>query len=126
MSSDRLSSYPYVVVRVACHFLRPQGQLSPSALGREVPPRRNLPPRYNAAPSQELWAIRQHPDTGQRTLDLLKCIPYWMKAKPKPPPINTKAETAAKLPYSATRTGSAAASCRSTHFSGGTPCSAQR
>jgi hypothetical protein len=28
-----------------------------------------LPPRYNAAPSQELWAIRQHPDTGERTLD---------------------------------------------------------
>jgi putative SOS response-associated peptidase YedK len=33
---------------------------------------RNLPPRYNAAPSQELWAIRQHPDTGERMLDLLK------------------------------------------------------
>jgi hypothetical protein len=32
----------------------------------------NLPPRYNAAPSQELWAIRQHPETGERTLDLLK------------------------------------------------------
>jgi putative SOS response-associated peptidase YedK len=28
------------------------------------PPRGNLPPRYNAAPSQDLWAIRQHPDTG--------------------------------------------------------------
>ena len=60
----------------------------------------NLPPRYNAAPSQELWAIRQHPDTGERTLDLLRwgLIPYWMKAKPKPPPINAKAETVAKLP----------------------------
>ena len=60
----------------------------------------NLPPRYNAAPSQELWAIRQHPDTGERTLDLLKwgLIPYWTKAKPKPSPINAKAETVAKLP----------------------------
>src|SRR3954451_7342057 len=32
----------------------------------------NVPPRYNAAPSQELWVIRQHPETGERTLDLLK------------------------------------------------------
>src|SRR3954471_20983074 len=44
----------------------------------------NLPPRYNAAPSQELWVTRQHPETGERSLDLLKwgLIPYWMKAKP--------------------------------------------
>src|SRR3954469_3528412 len=60
----------------------------------------NLPPRYNAAPSQDLWAIRQHPETGEHTLDLLRggLIPYWMKAKPKSPPINAKAETVAKLP----------------------------
>jgi putative SOS response-associated peptidase YedK len=60
----------------------------------------NLPPRYNAATNQELWAIRQHPETGVRTLDLLKwgLIPYWMKAKPKPPPINAKAETVATQP----------------------------
>jgi putative SOS response-associated peptidase YedK len=44
--------------------------------------------------------IRQHPQTGERTLDLLKwgLVPYWCKAKPKPPPINAKAETAHKLP----------------------------
>ena len=30
----------------------------------------NVPPRYNAAPSQELWAIRQNHDTGERSLDL--------------------------------------------------------
>src|ERR671938_575392 len=60
----------------------------------------NAPPRYNAAPSQELWAIRQNHDTGQRSLDLLKwgLIPYWCKEKPKPPPINAKAETVNKLP----------------------------
>jgi hypothetical protein len=60
----------------------------------------NLPPRYNAAPSQELWAIRQHPETGERTLDLLKwgLVRYCMKAKPNPPPINAKAETVAKVP----------------------------
>ena len=60
----------------------------------------NLPPRYNAAPSQELWVIRQRRDTGERTLDLLKwgLVPYWMKQKPKPPPINAKAETVHKAP----------------------------
>src|SRR3954463_14254839 len=42
--------------------------------GVDVPDTRfaNVPPRYNAAPSQELWAIRQNNDTGQRSLDLLK------------------------------------------------------
>jgi putative SOS response-associated peptidase YedK len=60
----------------------------------------NVPPRYNAAPSQELFVIRQQPQTGERTLDLLKwgLVPYWCKAKPKPPPINAKAETVHKLP----------------------------
>jgi putative SOS response-associated peptidase YedK len=60
----------------------------------------NLPPRYNAAPSQELWVIRQRRDTAERTLDLLKwgLVPYWMKQKPKPPPINAKAETVHKAP----------------------------
>src|SRR3954467_1410496 len=61
---------------------------------------RNTPPRYNAAPSQELWVIRQNRDTGERSLDLLKwgLVPYWYKEKPKPPPINAKCETVAKLP----------------------------
>jgi putative SOS response-associated peptidase YedK len=60
----------------------------------------NFPPRYNAAPSQQLWVIRRDPATGQRTLDLLRwgLIPYWSKEKPKPPPINAKAETVRKLP----------------------------
>jgi putative SOS response-associated peptidase YedK len=55
----------------------------------------NVPPRYNAAPAQELWAIRQNHDTGQRSLDLLTwgLVPHWAKQKPKPPPINAKAET---------------------------------
>jgi hypothetical protein len=67
--------------------------------GLDVPDTRfaNVPPRYNAAPSQELWAIRQNNDTGHRSRDLLKwgLIPYWSKEKPKPPPINAKAETVA-------------------------------
>lgn len=61
---------------------------------------RNTRPRYNAAPTDELWVLRQHPETGERSLDLLKwgLIPYWAKEKPKPPPINAKAETVARLP----------------------------
>src|SRR4051794_30528549 len=70
--------------------------------GLDVPDTRfaNVPPRYNAAPSQELWAIRQNNDTGQRSLDLLRwgLVPYWCKKKPQPPPINAKAETVHKLP----------------------------
>ena len=60
----------------------------------------NLPPRYNAAPSQDLFVIRRNHDTGERSLDLLRwgLVPYWCKAKPKPPPINAKAETVFKLP----------------------------
>src|SRR3954453_9238454 len=54
--------------------------------GLEVPDTRfaNVPPRYNAAPSQELWAIRQNNDTGQRSLDLLTwgLTPHWSKQKP--------------------------------------------
>ena len=38
-----------------------------------------LPPRYNAAPSQELLVIRENHKTGERSLDLIKwgLIPYW-------------------------------------------------
>ena len=61
---------------------------------------RNTRPRYNAAPTDELWILRQHPETGERSLDLLKwgLIPYWCQEKPKPPPINAKAETVGRLP----------------------------
>ena len=44
--------------------------------------------------------IRRDPETGENSLDLLKwgLIPSWAKEKPKPPPINARAETVAKLP----------------------------
>ena len=40
---------------------------------------RNVPPRYNGAPSQELLVIRQNHKTGERSLDLIKwgLIPHW-------------------------------------------------
>jgi len=55
----------------------------------------NVPPRYNGAPSQQLWVIRQNPQTGERSLDLLQwgLIPYWCKDKPKPPPITPRLRT---------------------------------
>ena len=34
---------------------------------------RNVRPRYNAAPSQELLVIRENHKTGECSLDLLKC-----------------------------------------------------
>ena len=61
----------------------------------------NVRPRYNAAPSQELLVIREHHETGERSLDLIKwgLIPYWCKdPKGVRKPINAKAETVAKLP----------------------------
>ena len=60
----------------------------------------NVPPRYNGAPSQQLWVIRQNPQTSERSIDLLQwgLIPYWCEDKPKPPPINAKAETVDRLP----------------------------
>ena len=43
----------------------------------------NTPPRYNGSPGQEHWVIRQHTDTGERTLDRLwwGLIPYWMQGR---------------------------------------------
>src|SRR5215212_6687934 len=72
--------------------------------GRDRRAPSNYPPKYNAAPSQDLWAIRQHPETGERSLEQLRwgLIPYWMKEKPKPPPINAKAETWRSCPCSVT------------------------
>ncbi len=61
----------------------------------------HAPPRYNGAPGQEQLVIRQHPQTGERTLDRLwwGLIPHWCKeADGGRKPINAKAETVASLP----------------------------
>ena len=61
----------------------------------------NVPPRYNAAPSQELLVIRQNHKTGERSLDLIKwgLIPYWCKdPRGGRKPINAKAESVSRLP----------------------------
>jgi putative SOS response-associated peptidase YedK len=57
--------------------------------------------RYNGAPGQEHWIIRQHPKTGERTLERLwwGLIPIWVKeADGGRKPINAKSETVASLP----------------------------
>jgi putative SOS response-associated peptidase YedK len=61
----------------------------------------NTPPRYNGAPSQEHWVIRQHPKTGERRLDRLwwGLIPNWTKEpSPKLKPINATADRVASAP----------------------------
>jgi putative SOS response-associated peptidase YedK len=66
-----------------------------------VEPLYTLPPKYNGAPGQEHWIIRQHPKAGERTLDRLwwGLIPYWCKeAGGGRKPINAKGETVASLP----------------------------
>src|SRR6185369_4637517 len=61
----------------------------------------NTPPRYNGAPGQEHWVIRQHPETAERRLDKLwwGLIPNWFKEpSPKLKPINATAERVATAP----------------------------
>src|SRR5436190_20707958 len=78
---------------------------NPKVLGLKiatlVEPLFEAPPRYNGAPSQEHWVIRQHPETGERTLDRLSwgLIPGWIKeSSPKVKPINATAERVATAP----------------------------
>jgi putative SOS response-associated peptidase YedK len=62
---------------------------------------RKVPPRYNAAPSQELLVIRENHRTGKRSLDLIKwgLIPHGCQdSTGGRKPINAKAETVAELP----------------------------
>jgi putative SOS response-associated peptidase YedK len=58
-------------------------------------------PRFNGAPGQQHWVIRQHPQTGERHLDRL----WWglipsttADASQKPKPINARAERVASAP----------------------------
>jgi putative SOS response-associated peptidase YedK len=58
-------------------------------------------PRFNGAPGQEHWVIRQHPNTGARHLDRLwwGLVPHWVKeASPRQRPINATAERVAAAP----------------------------
>ena len=61
----------------------------------------NYPPRWNAAPSQELLVIRRNHKTGEVSLDPLRwgLIPYWCTDPAGGrKPINAKCETVWDLP----------------------------
>ena len=61
----------------------------------------NCPPRWNAAPGQELLVIRRNHQTGAVSLDPLRwgLIPYWSQdPKGGRKPINAKCETVRTLP----------------------------
>jgi putative SOS response-associated peptidase YedK len=61
----------------------------------------NYPPRWNAAPSQDLLVIRRNHETGAVSLDSLRwgLIPYWCKdPKGGRKSINAKCETVGNLP----------------------------
>jgi putative SOS response-associated peptidase YedK len=61
----------------------------------------NYPPRWNAAPSQELLVIRRNHQTGEVSLDPLRwgLIPYWcVDPAGGRKPINAKYETVRDLP----------------------------
>ena len=61
----------------------------------------HVPPRYNGAPGQEQWVIRQNPKTGERTLEriLWGLIPHWCKDPDGGrKPINARAESVSSLP----------------------------
>jgi putative SOS response-associated peptidase YedK len=46
-----------------------------------IPPQLDLPISYNIAPTQNVFAIRRNPETGERTMDALRwgLIPNWAK-----------------------------------------------
>lgn len=61
----------------------------------------NTPPRYNGAPGQEHWLIRENPKSHERTMERLwwGLIPSWVKdEKGGRKPINARAETITTLP----------------------------
>ena len=75
----------------------------PSSMGMSVRHSRvhDYPPRWNAAPSQELLVIRRNHKTGEVSLDPLRwgLIPYWCQDPTGGRrPINAKYETVWKLP----------------------------
>jgi hypothetical protein len=63
-------------------------------------PNSNFPPRYNVAPTDQIPIVRIDPRDDEREVVFARwgLIPFWMKAKPKVPHINARAETVHKLP----------------------------
>ena len=76
----------------------------PEAIARMVKavnPVPNFAPSWNIAPSQQAMAVRRHPKTGERHLDLLTWgfVPHWAgDPNTARKPINARAETVATSP----------------------------
>jgi len=69
-----------------------------AALFRTVNPLPNIAPTWNMAPTRDALAVRRHPESGERRLDLLNWgfLPHWTKnPKQARRPINAKAEAVA-------------------------------
>ena len=69
-------------------------------ISENVPPR-NVPARYNVAPTQEVAAVRLRRATSERELVLMRwgLVPFWAKdIKVGYRMINARAETVARLP----------------------------
>ena len=57
----------------------------------------NIAPSWNVAPTQTAMAVRRHPESGERQLDLLRwgLVPHFTKdLKAARKPINARSETA--------------------------------
>ncbi len=56
-----------------------------AAMFHTVNPFPNIAPTWNLAPTEDALVVRQHPETGERHLDVLNWgfLPYWTKADPK-------------------------------------------
>jgi len=68
---------------------------------KAVNPVPNFAPSWNIAPSQQAMAVRRHPKTGERHLDLLTWgfVPHWADdPNTERKPINARAETVAASP----------------------------
>lgn len=78
--------------------------MPPEAIARMVKavnPVPNMAPSWNIAPSQQAMAVRRHPKTGERHLDLLTWgfVPHWADdPNTERKPINARAETVATSP----------------------------
>ena len=79
-------------------FHRPIDEIR--AIFGAVNPPPNVVPTWNMAPTRDAPVVRVNPQTGARSLDLLRwgLLPHWAKDRSLRQPINARSETAATAP----------------------------